>query len=280
MKTLKTVTEVRAYRKAKKGTIGFVPTMGCLHEGHLSLIKAARKENDLVVISIFVNPKQFGPKEDFRKYPRDLKRDERLAKKAGVDIIFYPSVKEVYPESYRTHVEVNDITERLCGRQRPGHFRGVTTVVAKLFNIVRPDRAYFGQKDAQQAIVIKQMARDLNMDIEIKVMPTVREADGLAMSSRNAYLSKRERKDAPVLYESLILARDLIEAGDFDTKKIKGHMKRLIDSTGSTYIDYISFSRLEDLKEVKKAGENTLIALAVRMGKTRLIDNIIIGGRV
>jgi pantoate--beta-alanine ligase len=264
-------------RKGKR--IGFVPTMGYLHEGHLSLIRAARRDTGIVVVSIFVNPAQFGPGEDFDKYPRDIKRDERLARSAGADIIFYPSAAEIYPEGYRTYVEVEGITGRLCGNARPGHFKGVTTIVAKLFNAVRPDIAYFGQKDAQQAIVIKRMAKDLNMDIDIKVMPIVREADGLAMSSRNRYLSARERKDAAVLYESLMLARRLIKKGARDAGSIKREISRKIRSKKSARIEYVSLVDLKELKDVKRMNKGVLIALAVWIGKTRLIDNAIIGGR-
>ncbi len=283
MKAFKTIKDTKRFirsQKQKQKTIGFVPTMGYLHEGHLSLMRAARKEKDLVVISIFVNPTQFGPKEDYKRYPRDFRRDKNLAKMAGVDIIFYPSVSEMYPDGYRTYVEVADITERLCGRSRPGHFKGVTTVVAKLFDVVQPDTAYFGQKDAQQAIVIKRMAQDLDMDLEVKVMPIVREGDGLAMSSRNTYLSKQERLDAPVLYESLNLAKRLVASGVRDARKIKSEMKRLINSKRSARVDYISIVNLKNLREVKRIDKNVLIALAVWMGKTRLIDNIIIRGRV
>lgn len=283
IKVFKTIQGTQRFIKGQKEKgklIGFVPTMGYLHEGHLSLIREARRENDLVVISIFVNPTQFGPKEDYRKYPRDFKRDEKLAESEGVDVIFYPSVKEMYQDRYRTYVEVTDITERLCGKSRPSHFKGVATVVTKLFNIVLPDVAYFGQKDAQQAIVIKRMVEDLNMDLKIKVMPIIREPDGLAMSSRNVYLSEKERMDALALYESLNLAKRLIKSGMRNAQKIKSQMRRLIDSKESARIDYISISDLKDLREIKYIKKDTLIALAVWVGKTRLIDNIIVGGNI
>lgn len=283
IKVFRTAKETKRFIKKerkKKRSIGFVPTMGYLHEGHLSLIREARKNNDLVVISIFVNPAQFGPKEDYKRYPRDFRRDKRLAERAGVDVIFYPSTKEMYPDGYHTSVEVTDITERLCGKSRPGHFKGVTTVVTKLFNIVQPDVAYFGQKDAQQAIVIRRMVEDLNMDLKIKVMPIIREPDGLAMSSRNVYLSKKERLDARVLYESLNLAKKLIRSGVDDTDKIKSRMKELINSKRKARIDYISIVDIQNLKEVKRIKKVTLIALAARFGKTRLIDNVIIRGKL
>ncbi|MEE8359377.1 MAG: pantoate--beta-alanine ligase [Candidatus Omnitrophota bacterium] len=280
MKVFRTIQGIKRHidkKKASKASIGFVPTMGYIHKGHLSLIKAARRQNDIVVMSIFVNPAQFGPKEDYMRYPRDLRRDEKLAKAEGADAIFYPSVEMMYPRGYRTYVDVKDITDKLCGESRPGHFRGVATVVAKLFNIVSPDRAYFGQKDAQQVIVIKRMVKDLNMDIHIMAMPTIRERDGLAMSSRNVYLSKRERQDALVLHESLDLAKDMIGSGVRDAKKVKSSMEKLINSKETARVDYISISDITDLREVRSVGKDALIALAARIGKTRLIDNIVIG---
>lgn len=283
IKVVKSVKDTTRYINLKKRmgkSIGFVPTMGYLHEGHLSLIREARRQNDIVIVSIFVNPTQFGPREDYRKYPRDFGRDKKLAESAGTDIIFYPTVKEMYPEGCRTYVHVADITERLCGKSRFGHFKGVTTVVAKLFGIIQPDAAYFGQKDAQQAIVIKRMTRDLNMDIRINVLPIVREKDGLAMSSRNIYLSKEERKDAIVLCESLKLAVRLSRRGIKSADKIKKSMRKLINSKKSARIDYISIADLDGLNEVKSLRKNILIALAVWIGRTRLIDNIIIGGRI
>jgi len=277
VKTIKNIPNMisysRAMHKSGKG-IGFVPTMGYLHEGHLSLIRKARKEADVVIISIFVNPAQFSPEEDLKKYPRDFEGDERLARSCGVDAIFYPEAKDIYPEDYRTYVNVEELTKALCGASRPGHFRGVTTVVAKLFNIVQPDSAYFGQKDAQQAILIKQMVKDLNMPVKIKVLPIVREKDGLAMSSRNAYLKAQERKDALILYQSLLKARELIKKGEKNASKIKAAMRKMIVEKKTTKIDYISIISAENLKDVKSTGPGTLIAVAVKIGRARLIDNI------
>ncbi|MFA5144965.1 MAG: pantoate--beta-alanine ligase [Candidatus Omnitrophota bacterium] len=262
--------------KAGKKTIGFVPTMGALHEGHLSLIRQARADNDYAIVSIFVNPVQFGPKEDFKKYPRNLPRDAALCRKEGVDIIFYPDIKEMYTGDFKAYVDVQGLSGVLCGLSRPGHFKGVATVVAKLFNIISPDIAYFGRKDAQQAVIIKKMTEDLNFPVKVKVMPIVRQKDGLAMSSRNTYLSKKERKDALVLPESLGLAKDLIYRGIKDPGKVIRGMKQLIQGKGSIRIDYISILDFDTLKPVKKIIDNCLIALAVRIGKTRLIDNAVI----
>jgi pantoate--beta-alanine ligase len=268
-------TLVKMLRKEAKA-IGFVPTMGYLHEGHLSLVKAAKKHTDVVVMSIFVNPMQFGPKEDFEKYPRDFKRDEQMASDAGVDIIFYPSVKDMYPEGYSTYVTVEGLTDTLCGASRPAHFRGVTTVVAKLLNIVKPDVAYFGQKDAQQAIVIKKMAQDLNMDVEVKVMPIVRERDGLAMSSRNSYLSEDERRDALILYQALKKAESLVSDGERSSKKIVKAMKDMISAKPSVRLDYVSVVDTKSLKEVDMISKEALVAIAAQVGRTRLIDNAIV----
>ena len=239
------------------------------------LWSAAKKHTDVVVMSIFVNPLQFGPKEDFEKYPGDLKRDEELATTAGVDIIFHPSVNDIYPAGYSTHVNVEGLTDTLCGASRPGHFKGVTTVVAKLFEIVRPDIAYFGQKDAQQAIVIKKMAADLNMGVEVKVMPIIREPDGLAMSSRNVYLSDSERKDALVLHESLRKAEEMIKGGERDSRKVIKAMQELIKLAPTAKIDYVSIVDAVTLKDTKTINPEVLIAVAVFIGKARLIDNII-----
>ncbi|MDD5137159.1 MAG: pantoate--beta-alanine ligase [Candidatus Omnitrophica bacterium] len=270
-------TLVKIFKKEGK-SIGLVPTMGYLHEGHLSLVRAASKHTDVVVMSIFVNPIQFGPKEDFEKYPRDLKRDEELATSAGADIIFSPSVNNMYPAGYSTYVNVETLTSGLCGASRPGHFKGVTTVVAKLFEIVRPDISYFGQKDAQQAIVIKKMAEDLNMGIEIKIMPTIREKDGLAMSSRNIYLSEDERKDALVLHGSLMKAEEMIKSGERESRKIVRAIEGMIKSVPSARLDYASIVDTVNLKEAKVLSGEMLIALAVFIGKTRLIDNTIVKG--
>jgi pantoate--beta-alanine ligase len=264
----------RLKREGKK--IGFIPTMGYLHEGHLSLMRKARKENDIVVISIFVNPTQFGPREDYNRYPRDLNRDLKLAREVGVDIVFYPSVEEMYPSKYRTYVEVEELSDLLCGKSRPGHFRGVTTVCTKLFNIVQPDVAYFGQKDAQQAIIIKQMVRDLNFPLKIKVLPIVREKDGLAMSSRNVYLSSQEREEATVLYQSLKTAHQMVKTGIKDAGRIKRQVKNMISEKATARIDYVEIVDLEDLKPVRTIDKPALLALAVWFGKARLIDNTIL----
>jgi pantoate--beta-alanine ligase len=265
-------------RERRKGkTIGFVPTMGALHQGHLSLIRCARKENDLVVTSIFVNPAQFGPKEDFKKYPRSLKRDSRLCRACGVDLIFYPQAKAIYPPGYLTYITVEKLSDKLCGRSRPGHFKGVATIVAKLFNIVQPDNAYFGQKDAQQSIIIKSMVSDLDMPVKIRVLPTVREKEGLALSSRNLYLKPNERKDALVLSKALKVARGLIKKGIKDSAKISAKMKQVIRRAKSARVDYISIVDLENLEPLKIIRGKCMIALAVRIGRTRLIDNIITG---
>lgn len=268
------ISQVLKKIKLEKKSIGFVPTMGALHAGHLSLILQARKENDFVVVSIFVNPSQFGPGEDYRQYPRPIKKDVAFLRRAGVDFIFNPQVKDMYPENFTTYVSVEGLSSVLCGRIRPGHFRGVTTVVAKLFNIIGPDTAYFGQKDAQQAIIIKRMAEDLNMPVKIKVMPIVRERDGLAVSSRNIYLDKQERKDALVLSRALNLAKDLIKGGLKDSDKIVREMKKLIRQKKIAKIDYAAVVDLKSLKPLKKISDHCLIALAVWIGKTRLIDNI------
>ena len=264
----------KIYKKEGK-SIGLVPTMGYLHEGHLSLVRTAKKHTDVVVMSIFVNPTQFGLGEDFDKYPRDFKRDEELARTAGVDVVFYPSVNEMYPEGYATFVNVENLSDTLCGSSRSGHFKGVATVVTKLFNIVKPEIAYFGQKDAQQAIILKKMAQDLNMDVDIRMLPTVREKDGLAMSSRNTYLSGEERSDSVCLYHSLKRAEDLIDKGERDSRKVIKAMEDVIKEKKSARIDYISIVNTGNLKELKTLSGEALIALAVFIGKTRLIDNII-----
>lgn len=257
-------------------TIGFVPTMGFLHEGHLSLVRIARERADVVVVSIFVNPTQFGPDEDLDRYPRDLKRDEALLGKEDVDIIYYPSVEEMYPDNFMTYVVVENITETLCGESRPGHFRGVTTVCAKLFHAVKPNFAVFGQKDAQQAAVIQRMVKDLNMDLEIVVGPIVREKDGLALSSRNIYLSPEERVDALSLSASLNRAGAMIHDGEYDVSLLIRAMKDYIQSKKNTRIDYLRVVHPETLKDLDRIQGKVLIALAVFVGKTRLIDNMIV----
>lgn len=265
----------RAHRSGKK--IGFVPTMGCLHDGHIALIRKSRQLADLTVVSIFVNPTQFGPGEDFARYPRVFRRDCLLCAHAGVDAIFHPSVRDIYLTDHTTNVEETSLSESLCGASRPGHFRGVATVVAKLFNIVAPDFAVFGQKDAQQARIVKRMVRDLNFQVRIVTVPTVREPDGLAMSSRNVYLSRTERQRAVCLHQSLRLAKRLVAEGITDTSVITRRMRQLI-SKGSPQvrIDYIEAVDAESLKRVGKVVKPILVALAVKIGSTRLIDNIVL----
>lgn len=267
---------ISTVRKQGK-SIGFVPTMGFLHEGHLSLIRAARAQNDFVVVSIFVNPLQFGKNEDYAEYPRDLENDSRLAAAAGCDLIFSPAVRDFYPPGYATHVEVQgSVAQGLCGASRPGHFRGVTTVLVKLFNLVNPDRTYFGQKDIQQCLVVKKMLDDLNFNIQFKIIPTVREADGLAMSSRNKYLTPSQRAAAPVLYQSLRQAEALIRGGERNGTKLKEKVHRLIAAVPETEIDYIEIVEVDGLRPVEQVGKSCLVALAVKFGSTRLIDNIIL----
>lgn len=258
-------------------TISFVPTMGYLHEGHATLLREGRKRGDFLVLSIFVNPTQFGVGEDFESYPRDLERDSETARKNGVDIIFAPSASEMYPRGYQTYVNVETVSLPLCGASRPGHFRGVTTVVAKLFNIVKPTYALFGEKDYQQLVVIRRMVRDLNMDLEIIGVPTVREKDGLAMSSRNAYLSPEERKSALCLSRSLAAACALYRAGEVVVERLRAEVLRIIESEPLARIDYVEFRDGDSLEEVERADERTVLALAVRIGSTRLIDNTMIG---
>ncbi len=262
-----------------RGRIGLVPTMGYLHQGHLELVRVCRRHADLVVVSLFVNPTQFGPNEDYERYPRDVARDRTLLKQAGADILFCPTVRDVYPAGYATFVEVERLTQGLCGRSRPGHFRGVTTIVAKLLNIVQPDVAVFGQKDAQQAFVIRRMVRDLGYNLKLVIVPTVREPDGLAMSSRNTYLTPVQRAEAPVLYHSLVLARKMVRRGVERPGTIKAAMRRLIERRSSGRIDYIELVDTDELRPVARIKGRVLIALAVRFGSTRLIDNTIIRTR-
>jgi pantoate--beta-alanine ligase len=283
MKIIRSIKEMTGFLqklRIKGKTIGFVPTLGALHQGHLSLIRQAAAENDIVVVSIFVNPIQFGPKEDYRRYPRNLRLDARLCRREGADVIFFPDAQQMYTSNYKTYVIVQDLSDVLCGKFRPGHFKGVATVVTKLFNIVRPDIAYFGGKDAQQAIIIKKVVEDLNIPVRIKVMPTVREEDGLAMSSRNAYLNKEERRDAAVLYQALILAKNLIKQGSVDSSGIIRKMRRLINKKKSACIQYISVVKHKDLEPLDKIRGKVLIALSVWIGKTRLIDNIIVKSNI
>lgn len=260
--------------KKKGWKIGFVPTMGYLHEGHLSLVRESKKRSDVTVVSIFVNPKQFGPSEDYRVYPRDLDRDRALLEKEGVDLIFYPPVEVMYPEGYKTYVEVEDLQDKLCGKSRPGHFRGVCTVVLKLFNLVQPDEAYFGWKDAQQVIILKKMVEDLNVPVKIVPLPLVRDHDGLALSSRNTYLSPEERRAALVLKKSLDLAESLIRSGEKEASLIKQKMIDLISAEPPARLDYVEIVDLNTLEPLKKLEGQALIALAVFIGRTRLIDNL------
>ena len=266
---------VRAGRSGGK-RIGLVPTMGALHVGHISLIEAALKNCDFVVVSIFVNPAQFGPGEDFEKYPRPLEADLEVCRKAGVDVVFAPTPEQMYPGKNLTWVNVERLTEPLCGRSRPGHFRGVTTVCAKLFNIVAPDAAFFGQKDAQQAIVIKRMVADLNMPLEIVICPTVRQPDGLAISSRNQYLTEPQRKDATNIYKSLQRCREMIDAGVTQTQKIISEMRKILQEIPSAEIEYISIVDAETLQSIDQIAGKALAAVAVKIGSSRLIDNILV----
>lgn len=279
MEIIGSVSEMQklADQLRQKGvTIGLVPTMGYLHEGHLSLIREAKTNSDIVVVSVFVNPTQFGPGEDFKDYPRDFDRDAKLAESAGCDIIFHPDVQDMYPENHKTHVQVEQITGVLCGASRPTHFRGVTTIVAKLFNIVKPHLAVFGQKDAQQVIVIKRMVEDLNFDLKIVVAPIMREPDGLAMSSRNIYLTPGQRKQAVVLYESLMHAKKIIEQGERNGEHVKKQIRSMIEQQPDAKIDYIEIVDTSNLNPVKHLQGEILIALAVKIGKPRLIDNVIV----
>ncbi len=258
-------------------SIGFVPTLGALHQGHFSLMERARRENDILIISIFINPTQFGPGEDYRRYPRPFEKDKSLAQREGVDIIFYPSVSEMYGKEYSTYVEVEKFSKRLCGLSRPGHFRGVASVVCKLFNIVKPHVAYFGQKDYQQLRIIKRMVEDLNMEVEIRECAIVREPDGLAISSRNSYLSSQEREEALSLYRALKCAKSLIKVGN-SISDVVSEVEKIIQRESHAKIDYIEIVdplTLEDVKTIRP-GKKVLVALAVWIGNTRLIDNMLV----
>lgn len=279
MEVAKTIESMRSLVKATRSAgkiIGLVPTMGALHIGHISLIEKAVKECDFVVVSIFVNPTQFSPGEDFEKYPRPLEADLKICEKAGVDVVFAPTPEQMYPAENITWVNVEKLTETLCGRSRPGHFRGVTTVCAKLFNIVVPDIAFFGQKDAQQTIVIKRMVADLNMGLEIVVCPTVREPNGLAVSSRNQYLTDRQKQDAALIYKSLLKCDEMIKAGTKDTDKIIGEMKKVMDQVPSIEIEYVSIVDARNLQSLDRIADKVLAAVAVNIGPARLIDNILV----
>ncbi|TWH46030.1 pantoate--beta-alanine ligase [Sporomusa sp. KB1] len=279
MRVIETIQEMRAFVSAARRqgkSIALVPTMGALHEGHLTLMRRAKAQCDIVITSIFVNPTQFGPQEDLACYPRDLTGDSEKANGVGVDAIFHPTAAEMYPNRYASYVHVEKITAKLCGLSRPGHFRGVTTVVSKLFNIVQPDKAFFGQKDAQQVLVIDQMVRDLNMNVQLEMVPIVREDDGLAMSSRNRYLSTEERSAAMVLSQSLSLAQQLVHDGERDIAKIRTAVVSVITEQPLASLDYVEIYNYPELESVSTLSTKALLALAVRFGTTRLIDNTIL----
>jgi pantoate--beta-alanine ligase len=276
MLSVKTLIELHAIRLSFPGRVGLVPTMGYLHEGHLSLVRRAREECDHVAVSIFVNPTQFGPKEDLSKYPRDIDRDLSLLDPLGVDLVWMPTPEIMYPPGFQTWVDVETITHPLEGSMRPGHFRGVTTVVAKLFNAVQPHKAYFGQKDAQQAAVIRQMTRDLSYPIEIVVCPIVREPDGLAMSSRNVYLDPEQRKAATVLSRALRTAKEAYENGERDAEKLRQVMKDVLAREPLAQMQYVSCADYDTLEELDTVTGKALLSMAVFVGKTRLIDNVVL----
>jgi pantoate--beta-alanine ligase len=278
MKVIDTIPETRAALRELPRPHGLVPTMGYLHEGHLSLARRARADNASVSASIFVNPAQFGPSEDFTTYPRNMERDLALLEEVGVDLVYAPPVEVVYPSGFDTYVAVGALTEPLEGAARPGHFRGVATVVAKLFNVIQPDRAYFGQKDAQQALVITKMAADLDFPVEVVVMPTIREADGLALSSRNVYLSPPERQAALALSQALQTAERLYDDGERDATQLRTIMRSILAAEPLAEPEYVSIADNLTLLELNKIDGPALASLAVRVGKTRLIDNVILGG--
>jgi pantoate--beta-alanine ligase len=279
MKTVASLSELRLARRELPAPLGLVPTMGYLHEGHLSLVRQAKADCASVAVSVFVNPTQFGPQEDLGAYPRDLSRDLRLLEKEGVDLVWTPPAEAMYPADYQTWVTVEEVTRPLEGSMRPGHFRGVATVVAKLFNAVQPDKAYFGQKDAQQAVVIRQMARDLNFNLEIVVCPIVREPDGLAMSSRNTYLNPDERRAATVLYRALSAARQAFESGEADASCLRQVMADTIQAEPLARLQYVSCADPLTLSEIEgRIMDRALLSMAVYVGQTRLIDNLVLGG--
>jgi pantoate--beta-alanine ligase len=277
MKTVTTLAELRAACADLSAPIGFVPTMGYLHAGHVSLVELAKRDCASIVVSIFVNPAQFGPNEDLSKYPRDIPGDLKRLEAADVDLVWMPTPDVIYPPGFQTWVEVQEVSQPLEGSMRPGHFRGVATVVAKLFNAVQPQRAYFGQKDAQQVAVLKQMTRDLDFPIEIVVGPTLREADGLAMSSRNSYLNDEERKAAPVLHRALQAAQQAYAAGERDASKLRGLMESIIAAEPLAKMQYVSCAHPLSLQELQKIQNSALLSMAVYIGKTRLIDNVVLG---
>ncbi len=279
MKVVKKIEEMRrevSGIKSRGMCTGFVPTMGYLHEGHLSLVRESVRKADVTVVSIFVNPTQFGPREDFKEYPRDLNRDSGILKREGVDYLFVPGTDEIYPQVYKTFVEVHDLQDKLCGRSRPGHFRGVCTVVLKLFNIINPDISFFGQKDYQQAVILKRMVKELNLEVKIEVLPIIREEDGLALSSRNKYLTQEERSAALVLSKSLKEAKSMVEKGQRDSATIIREMKEMIDRESLAKIDYIEIADTDKLDPVARIEKEAVAALAVFIGKVRLIDNTIL----
>ena len=278
MRRCSTIPEFQEQRGRLRGTVGLVPTMGYLHDGHLSLVRRARAENDVLAVSIFVNASQFGAEEDYSTYPRDMDRDLALLGAERVDLVFTPPERDIYPPGFDTWVEVGELARRLEGERRPGHFRGVATVVAKLFNIVRPDRAYFGQKDGQQVAVIKRVVADLNMGIDIVVGPTVREPDGLALSSRNVYLTAAQRKAAPVVHRALGRARTLWENGERRGDRLREEVRRILDQEPLVErVDYVSVSDADTLEELEAVQQRAMVSVAVRMGKIRLIDNVLLG---
>lgn len=272
--TINELKEKIRFWKDQSKQIGFVATMGYLHEGHLSLVRESKRSSEITVVSIFVNPKQFGPQEDYNFYPRDLNRDRNLLEKEGVDLVFHPSVEEMYPDHYRTYVEVEELQDKLCGKSRPGHFRGVCTVVLKLLNLVQPDEAYFGWKDAQQVVILQKMVKDLNIPTKVVPLPIVRDNDGLALSSRNTYLKPQERQAALVLNKSLDLAARLFSQGVKDASLIKQKMVELISTEPLVRIDYVEIIDLQNLNNIDKLEGDALITLAAYVGRTRLIDNI------
>jgi pantoate--beta-alanine ligase len=273
-----TVERAREFLANNSGgkSLGLVPTMGFLHEGHISLVRRCRAENGVTAVSIFVNPIQFGPGEDLASYPRDMERDLSVLEQEGVDMVFAPLPEQMYADNFSVHVDEEDLSKGLCGASRPGHFRGVCTVVTKLFNIIRPDRAYFGQKDYQQLQVIKRMVRDLNMPVEVVSCPIVREKDGLAMSSRNLYLTPEERQSALLLNRSLAMARDMVKAGEKSQKNIRQAVMDMLNSDPALSIDYVELKDAEDLKDISEVSRKAVLALAVRVGRARLIDNTVL----
>lgn len=279
MLQVSTIQETRQALERVTGSVGLVPTMGYLHAGHMTLVNRARSENDNLVVSIFVNPTQFGPQEDFLQYPRDLERDLRMLGEAGVDYVFTPSVTEMYPEGFGTNVLVDGISDKLEGASRPGHFRGVTTVVSMLFNIIPADRAYFGQKDAQQVVVVKKMVRDLHFRHEVVAVPTVRDADGLALSSRNVFLTPEDRNSALVLSRSLFLADDLYDKGERDSEAIRFAMMALLNAEPRVKLDYVTICDAQTLEEKNRIEGGTMVALAALVGSVRLIDNVVLGSQ-